>query len=245
MTENTEIGNGCDPLQEAKKSPVGSYSAAYRLAMEQRAFEITQLTNRNNFFMVFQGVLLGGMLQSQGTAPVWMNFLVCLAGMVISLFQAGMASGAKYWQIRWEAAVKEMELLLLESLKDEKRVMQLFTSDALHLTSKDRKRITVINQSDARKNDALNEEEGYIDKLIEADLDRTRGLSIAKFAIKRRYSVSQIPIWVGLTLFLLWFGLWSNTFTVCEKHLFTWLSHLLSNLVTFDWFRLVAETKSV
>jgi len=44
-----------------------------------REFEITQLAQRNNFFMIFQGVMLAGVIQSSHAIPV-VSFLVCVAG---------------------------------------------------------------------------------------------------------------------------------------------------------------------
>ena len=68
-------------------------SQLYKLCIETRNFEITQLINRNNFFMIFQGVLLAGTMQSSGSIAI-VSFLVCLCGLLISLLQTGMACGA-------------------------------------------------------------------------------------------------------------------------------------------------------
>ena len=203
---------GYDSKENAQQSPVGDTAAAYKLAHEQRAFEIAQLTNRNNFFMVFQGVLLAGLVQSQGGAPPVMNFFVCLAGMAISLFQAGMAGGAKYWQIRWEVAVKELELLLLEDLKQHPRVVQLFTSDIDHLSEKEKLRIKGIN--DVRATDKLNEAPGFIDGRIAEDLKLRSSWSVPKHLIGMRFSVSKIPLYAGIVLFAIWTMLWLHTFSI-------------------------------
>lgn len=70
-------------------------------ALEMRNFEINQLVQRNNFFMVFQGVLLYGVVSSQHTIPI-VSLLTCFAGLAVSVCQIGMASGAKFWQEYWE-----------------------------------------------------------------------------------------------------------------------------------------------
>jgi hypothetical protein len=224
-------------LDSAKASPVGDTAAAYKLAHEQRSFEITQLVNRNNFFMVFQGVLLAGLVQSQGQAAPLMNFSVCLAGMVMALYQARMAGGAKYWQIRWEVAVKKLELLLLEDLKDEPRVVQLFTSDLGHLTEAERERINKINSTKARLADQLNTRSKFTDELIQEDLRLPHGLRpICHFfsrlaapfrtTISRRYSVSKIPLYAGTSLLFVWTLLWVHTFTLWGKTPAAWVISL-------------------
>ena len=51
-------------------------------------------------------------MQSAHTKPL-VSFLVCFVGLAVSLFQVGMASGAKFWQEYWEEALKEVEKKLL------------------------------------------------------------------------------------------------------------------------------------
>lgn len=192
----------------------------YELALRQREFEISQLTQRNNFFMIFQGVLIAGLVQSQGTAAPLIYFMLCFTGMVISIFQIGMAGGAKYWQIRWEVAVKDLELHLLEALKDHPRRMhQLFTADAKHLDESGLKRLRAINESSARALDPLKTEEGVVQSWVEKDLDGGRhrffNRVMVHWAVKKKWSVSKIPLWVGFFLFVFWAVLWANTVTIC------------------------------
>jgi hypothetical protein len=80
----------------------------FEVALRMRDFEISQLTQRNNFFMVFQGVLFAGLVQSSHPIPV-VSFMVCVVGLVASIFQVGMASGAKFWQEYWEQKLTEYE----------------------------------------------------------------------------------------------------------------------------------------
>lgn len=86
------------------KMPIQNFENALRM----RDFEIAQLTQRNNFFMIFQGVLLAGFIQSSHTKPV-VSFLVCVAGLAVAVFQIGMASGSKFWQEYWEQKLSEFE----------------------------------------------------------------------------------------------------------------------------------------
>ncbi|MGB7650960.1 MAG: hypothetical protein WBL62_07180 [Gallionella sp.] len=131
------------------------------IALEMRKFEITQLAQRNNFFMIFQGVMLAGVIQSSHAIPV-VSFLVCVAGVLISLFQIGMASGAKYWQEYWEAQLSQSHPVLFH--EDDCKY---------HSTVKGRLNKRGIS--------------GFIEGLI-----------------MRRYSVSRIPIYVGITFMVVW-----------------------------------------
>jgi hypothetical protein len=83
--------------------------SVYRLCIETRNFEVNQLVARNNFFMVFQGVLFAGLAQASASAPPIVSFGLCAVGVASSLMQAFMASGAKFWQERWEASLEEAE----------------------------------------------------------------------------------------------------------------------------------------
>lgn len=131
------------------------------IALKMREFEITQLAQRNNFFMIFQGVMLAGVIQSSHAIPV-VSFLVCVAGFLISLFQIGMASGAKYWQEYWEAQLSQYYPVLFH--EDDCKY---------HSTVKGRLNKRGIS--------------GFIEGLI-----------------MHRYSVSRIPIYVGITLMVIW-----------------------------------------
>lgn len=212
-------GLAVDQVDEATEEGA---KRVYELALKQREFEISQLTQRNNFFMIFQGVLIAGLVQSQGTAAPLIYFMLCFTGMVISIFQIGMAGGAKYWQIRWEVAVKDLELHLLEALKDHPRRMhQLFTADAKHLDSEGRKRLEAINQSPARRHDPLKTKKGVVQGWVEKDLDGGRhrffNRWMVHWAVKKKWSVSKIPLWVGFILFIFWAVLWANTVTICGR----------------------------
>ena len=87
---------------------ISDLEAVYLKALEVRNFEITQLVQRNNFFMIFQGVLLAGVLQSEGKIPS-ISLVVSLIGLALSVAQYRTAAGAKFWQERWEFALAETE----------------------------------------------------------------------------------------------------------------------------------------
>ena len=50
---------------ELHEEEIKSIKAVYEIAIQTRNFEIQQLINRNNFFMIFQGVLLAAVVGNQ------------------------------------------------------------------------------------------------------------------------------------------------------------------------------------
>ncbi|MCR9703054.1 hypothetical protein NB574_09660 [Vibrio vulnificus] len=95
---------------------VHSLKSLYGISVETRNFEINQLIQRNNFFMLFQGVLLAAVMQTEASKP-YVEVIICFTGIMISFYQLQMASGAKYWQEWWESRVDHFENLLCENIK--------------------------------------------------------------------------------------------------------------------------------
>lgn len=148
----------------------------YDLSLKNRNFEISQLSARNNFFIIFQGVIIASLLQldQYKSAPI-VSFLVCACGFVISILQAGMASGAKFWQEAWEVELKEIEGELKAS------VMAESSGNRFHpLFSRTTKEIE--------------------DKVYGALNGNGR---LGKYLV-RRYSVSKIPIYSGIVFAIFW-----------------------------------------
>ncbi|EIS3743602.1 hypothetical protein LO909_001315 [Aeromonas hydrophila] len=163
-----------------KENDIEALKSLFKIALATRDFEITQLVQRNNFFMIFQGVLFAGVMQSAHYKPL-VSFLVCLVGLAVSLFQVGMASGAKFWQEYWEEALKEVEKKLIFRLCGPEAQRGLL----LALFHDDR--------------------ETYR-KIVSRRLSDHKGsfFSISSWLIMKQYSVSRIPIYVGLTLAIVW-----------------------------------------
>lgn len=159
-----------DPDSKALKS-------LFKIALETRNFEISQLVQRNNFFMIFQGVLFSGLVQSSHNTPV-VSFLVCLVGLVVSWYQVQMAAGAKFWQEYWEAALQKIEEMLL-----------------IHLGSKD-KRETLLG--------LFHGDSQVYEKMVRNRLG-DECFNLANRFIMKRYSVSRVPIYVACALGLIWF----------------------------------------
>ena len=71
-------------------SKLKALQRVYEISVNTRNFEITQLTNRNNYYMLFQGVLLAAVFSNQASKP-YVVFIICLMGFFISWHQMKVA----------------------------------------------------------------------------------------------------------------------------------------------------------
>ncbi|MDC4405081.1 hypothetical protein NQ665_01825 [Acinetobacter baumannii] len=173
-------------MSESNNEKVTELKAVYKLAIDTRNFEIHQLINRNNFFMLFQGVLLAAVFNNQASKP-FVEFVICFAGIFISWHQIGVAAGAKYWQEWWELKASEIEDELKNAMKAE-NFISLFNLD--HEGSHQEQRNKVIAK--------IEKHSGWLNSFI-------------NFLILRKYSVSRVPIRSGLVLMATWIILFLNT----------------------------------
>ena len=207
-----------NPSDDLASSAVGNRQKGLELDLHLREFEINQLTQRNNFFMIFQGMIIAGLVQSQGTAAPIINFGVAFLGMTTSVLQMGMAGGAKYWQSRWEASTRSSEIeIVLELVKRRKLAVQTFTHDISLLTPDEQKKIADWNAAQTDPDEMITDGSRLIQQKVIADINcksnsettvkRARRYAdwwVRKFAIEPKWSVSRIPIWVGAALFVFW-----------------------------------------
>lgn len=197
----------------------------YKQCIEIRNFEIQNLVNRNNFFMVFQGVLMAGVIQGSKDAPNGIIILASLCGFLISLFQVGMSQGAKYWQEAWEYRLARAELRL-ENAFDAVRVTLKPNTDAMGQELIDATK-TAASWRLARqlsRNEAVNSSlEDHVpayprgfahlfsrsDKETQIEVEKSLRLSESNynFLIKRR-SVSKIPIYSGIVFCIIWVAIY-------------------------------------
>lgn len=165
-----------------KSADVHAIKRLYELTLRVRDFEITQLSQRNNFFMLFQGVLFAGLATLlQNSSGENYASLICFIGAVVSIFQIGISSGAKYWQEFWEEAVS----------KTEKELIDVMTSVQ---TSLGREKIHSLFSMDMKD----------VDKSVRERLERSKANRLIKYLILKKYSVSRIPIWAGLFFLFIW-----------------------------------------
>ena len=222
-------------LPKAIQSPVGNWADGFALDLHLREFEISQLTQRNNFFMIFQGVLISGLLVSEGNALPLINFSVSLLGVMVSLFQVGMAGGAKYWQSRWESATRSSEVNLTMTLvKEGLPAIRTFTHDFSSLTDEERAQFGEWNSQ--KPDDQILHKSNEIQKRVQEDIASRGNLYtirgcldwwVRKLAIEPRWSVSRIPIWVGAALMIFWLFVWLHTWSLENFDLFRLFSNLI------------------
>lgn len=175
---STMVGVIVNNNQETNDDPdISALKSLFKIALETRNFEINQLVQRNNFFMVFQGVLFAGVIQSSHTKPV-VSFLVCLVGLIVSFFHVRMAAGAKFWREYWEHALHSIEEHLME---------KLHTSDC--------KRTATFH--------LFHEKSHIYQEMVKSRLS-SHGFSLINGLILKRYSVSRVPIYVAIAITLIW-----------------------------------------
>ena len=143
----------------------------FDIALKMRNFEIDQLTKRNNFLMVFQGVLFAGLVQSDHKHAI-VSFMVCFTGFIVSILQVGMASGSKFWQNYWEAVLAEKE----KAINNDDEGEPLFHG-----------------------NDCLYK------KKVEDMMNGGSYFCFIRKLVLCRFSVSKIPIYVGISFVVIWF----------------------------------------
>lgn len=192
--------------QEVTKENEDRLKKIYYIAVKTRNFEITQLVQRNNFFMIFQGVLLASIIYSSNTVP-YVQLMICIAGCYIAVQQTKAAAGAKFWQEYWEAEVVKAEKNL-ESFYESKSIeplpfIPMFDKDYEDVEIQVANRLNKINCS-RYKSSVFN-------------------LLNSKKLILEKPSVSKIPIRVGRCLVIIWGVLAISTISFFS-HALSWLT---------------------
>lgn len=170
------------PASDLSKNELESLKAVYKICIETRNFEINQLIQRNNFFMLFQGVLLAAALQNQASKP-FVEFAICICGVFVSGYQLQMASGAKFWQEWWESRVDHYE----------EKLRNLKTKESGHF-------FELFGISSAE-----------VHKEISGRLKKTRQCSLTNMLILQSFAVGRVPIKVSLVLLVTWILLLGHT----------------------------------
>lgn len=200
--------SNADSRVQAAVNDLEAWTSIYKLCVDLRNFEISQLVQRNNFFMIFQGVLLAGVCQSAGQIPV-VSFLICVAGLGVSFMQAAVAAGAKYWQVHWELNTKKAERQMIRTIHQHRLLRAKLDEDAISVNSS-----LLAKLQNRRVFVHLFEDEAGR-KEVFADLvgSRRHAWFMNRF-ITQGFSSSRIPIYVGLLLFVVWGILLANTVDV-------------------------------
>ena len=174
-----------------------SLKAVYEVSVNARDFEISQLIQRNNFFMLFQGVLLASVMQAENSRP-FVELVICITGLLVSIYQIQMASGAKFWQEWWESRVDHFEKLLCEKLKTETyEPHQLFSIPP-----------------------------GKAKEIVAAKLASGKTRFLTNPLILSSFSVGRAPIKVGIVLAFAWLVLLCATLNLTE--IFSWFPDVIT-----------------
>ena len=224
----TIVTKSSDEKEEQEKAQEERLKKLYYIAVKTRNFEITQLVQRNNFFMIFQGVLIACIIYSNNTVP-FIHTAVCFVGIFISFFQMQIAAGAKFWQEYWEIQVYEAEERLrkfYENVKNTKDFHTLFNKDIIEVKN------SIYTNFYKDKNDKKNSKhwetkeingieiktfnapenfwkKNFLRELFTNYFPFTR----SKTRILTKPSVSKIPVQTGRLLLISWLFLFiSSTF---------------------------------
>ncbi|MDU5727040.1 MAG: hypothetical protein E6Z82_05530 [Neisseria sp.] len=177
-----------------KKQDVEAAEKVYELAIELRNFEISQLFQRNNFFMVTQGILLAAITQSANSIPI-VSFIMCIAGLLLSVLQILMACGAKYWQDRWEIGAENAEKILERLLNNEEE-RKIF----IEVMGKPSNRIELKQRIRFLRSG-----------LKRGKLPTWRKYTLPYYLVFLKPSVSRIPIYMAIMFVIIWLSLLSCT----------------------------------
>lgn len=193
----TKISERVAKIHKSDNQSLSELKAVYKLSVQTRNFEIQQLINRNNFFMLFQGVLLAAVFSNQASKP-YVEFLICLAGIIVSWHQTQVAAGAKYWQEWWELKTSEIENQLKQFYERQNQkdgvesnpdipFITLFGFDSIE-----------SKEHHSRVQEKINKKSGLIEFMTNQ-------------MILKKHSVSRVPIRTGLTLLVAWTLLFLST----------------------------------
>lgn len=201
-------------------SDLQAWKRIFELCVELRNFEITQLVQRNNFFMIFQGVLLAGICQSAAQIPI-VSFMICLVGLFVSIYQVGMAAGAKYWQVHWEVNTRKAESRMTKTIQIHGEIGDEIKKQGIEidpvLASQLESRLFLIH---------LFQDNSGASKEIKEELDGGKWKRrIVNRLIMSKFSASRIPIYVGCFLAFSWFVLLMCTIRVdwIDFHVFDFI----------------------
>ncbi|MFV5502462.1 hypothetical protein [Acinetobacter sp. 226] len=208
--------NKDDELKEEIKEKISELKSVYRLSIETRNFEITNLIHRNNFFMLFQGVLLAAVFSNQASKP-YVEFCICFMGILISWHQIKVAAGAKYWQEWWEMRTSDIERQLKQTMQQTTGNKGGFISlfDFEDIKSKELYEFKV--KKSTIKSKSANRLFAPLDKCV-------------KKLIISKYSVSRVPISSGIILLITWLVLFLGTLGLAESVMKTSSKYEFCNL---------------
>lgn len=79
---------------------------SYKTALDTRNFEISLFWQRSNYFLVLNSALALGFFNLQRQ---WYAIILAAFGFIVSLLWYRVNLGSKFWQLRWEGRLSEIE----------------------------------------------------------------------------------------------------------------------------------------
>ena len=228
INNNIVIEGQNNPFEKTKdEEHLNRLKSVYEITIATRNLEIGQLVQRNNFFMIFQGVLFACLIYSSNTVP-YVHLILCLVGFYVAYSQTAVAAGAKYWQEFWEKKLETIEQHLLKFYKkDDKNLAvdnnltefyQLFSTEQSEINNDVIKQLdrNTINESFTSK---LNTFWSYILNLKFINYFTFLKVIYSRELILNKPSVSKIPIRVGRFFMIAWGLLFISTLWFPNKWL--------------------------
>lgn len=180
--------------------------AIYARVLELRNFEIQNLNTRNTFILAINLALLAYVVDKKID-----GILLPILGLIISLLQIGMAAGAKFWQEVWEIKLGEVERELYKVYQEENRnspqdnFIHLFSHEELE---GDKVFSNILKQ---KVKNRLNQNQ-YRDNLNKNCIIKVLNLrnKVLNFLVWQKFSVSRIPIYIGIIISISWIVLLVN-----------------------------------
>lgn len=228
------------------KLEIKELKAVYERSIATRDFEIQQLQNRNNYFIIFQGVMLSGVLMASASKPI-IEFFICLFCFFFSIYQTNIAAGAKYWQEYWELKTSKSEKVLREKFDE---YMKIYKEILIRKIQNEIEYLTILGmykeKTEKLKKEIIKIRDGkyifyHLFEFLEKEDSRYQDLQdfkddlkarivenekkydpmfkdsvnvfdlISNVLILKKYSVSRIPIIVGIFFTILWGSLFLST----------------------------------
>lgn len=188
-------------MNELMRNPVSDPVLAYQEAISRRAYELAETMTRNNFFMVFQGVVVAGALNLSNATKTgqWLWVVVALLGIVLSVLQFQMAASGRYQILEANRIAKARELDLLNAIPKGQPVYHFMTetykggSHSSSYTSTCYRDVMPVWRSLGYTADPKKDKQVY-----------ERECKLVAREIMRRRSPSVIPIYVALGFVVFW-----------------------------------------
>ncbi|WP_119026076.1 hypothetical protein [Acinetobacter soli] len=228
VNNNIVIEGENNPFEKSKdEEHLSRLKSVYEITIATRNLEIGQLVQRNNFFMIFQGVLFACLIYSSNTVP-YVHLILCSVGFYVAYSQTAVAAGAKYWQEFWEKKLETIEQHLLTFYKKYEKNLavdnnltefyQLFSTEQSEINNDVIKQLDRNIKKDSCRVKINNFWHSILNQKI---INYFTFLKViySRELILNKPSVSKIPIRVGRFFMIAWGLLFISTLWLPNKWL--------------------------